>query len=695
MTAMLRHPLNLVVFLLGLFAIAWTGAGYVLSHPLAAVVAAVIGACYLAGVLELSRYQQATAALRRALSDMDGARDDLSTWLAGLPAALRQPVRLRIEGERVPLPAPGMTPYLVGLLVLLGMLGTLLGMMATLRGTGFALESAADLQSIRDSLAAPVEGLGFAFGTSIAGVASSAMLGLLSALCRRERVQVIEQLDTCIATSLQLHSRAHERHRTFQLLQAQAALMPALVERLQAMAGSLEQRAAADSERQLAQQQAFQQQAVAAQAELSATLERALRAAVSEGAQAIGSGLQPMVETTMAALAREGASTHARVADAAQQHFDALSAGLAAASTAAASAWTQAIDEQRHANTALATTLDGALSRFNDDFAQRGDALVEGVSSRLETATQGMGDTWAQALSQQEAAHAALADAQAQALGAAAELMQRHADAWVARAGESHTQLQAALAERDEQRLDQWRETLAAAGATLREDWLQAGTQAAQRQREACEALQRTGEALAAATQAQASATIEEVARLVQTAAAAPQAAAEVIAGLRQTLSESMARDNDMLAERSQMLATLETLLAAVNHASTEQRAAIDALVATSADLLDRVGSRFAERVDAEGERLDAAAAQLAVGATEVASLGDAFGGTLQSFATVNEALAERLQGIEQALVQSLARSDEQLAYYVAQAREVVDLSMLAQRQIVEELRQTIGAAAA
>ena len=33
------------------------------------------------------------------------------------------------------LPAPALTPYLVGLLVLLGMLGTLLGMMATLSGT--------------------------------------------------------------------------------------------------------------------------------------------------------------------------------------------------------------------------------------------------------------------------------------------------------------------------------------------------------------------------------------------------------------------------------------------------------------------------------------------------------------------------------------------------------------------------------
>ena len=35
-----------------------------------------------------------------------------------------------------------------------------------------------------------------------------------------------------------------------------------------------------------------------------------------------------------------------------------------------------------------------------------------------------------------------------------------------------------------------------------------------------------------------------------------------------------------------------------------------------------------------------------------------------------------------------MARSDEQLAYYVAQAREVIDLSILSQKQIVEDLQQ-------
>ena len=49
--------------------------------------------------------------------------------------------------------------------------------------------------------------------------------------------------------------------------------------------------------------------------------------------------------------------------------------------------------------------------------------------------------------------------------------------------------------------------------------------------------------------------------------------------------------------------------------------------------------------------------------------------------------LAERLERIETTLEKTLLRSDEQLAYYVAQAREVVDLSLLAQKQVFDELQ--------
>ena len=167
--------------------------------------------------------------------------------------ALRNTVRLRVEGERVALPGPSLTPYLVGLLVLLGMLGTLLGMVATLRGTGAALDSATDLHAIHASLAAPIKGLGFAFGTSIAGVATSAMLGLMSALCRSERLDAAQTLDDHIATTLRTYSQTWQREESFRLMQRQADAMPALIDRMQTMMSghrTAEPRAAGTTDRE-------------------------------------------------------------------------------------------------------------------------------------------------------------------------------------------------------------------------------------------------------------------------------------------------------------------------------------------------------------------------------------------------------------------------------------------------------------
>jgi hypothetical protein len=241
--------------------------------------------------------------------------------------------------------------------------------------------------------------------------------------------------------------------------------------------------------------------------------------------------------------------------------------------------------------------------------------------------------------------------------------------------------------ERNEERLTAWTSKLDSMAATLGKEWQQAGERTASRQQEICDTLSRTATDIAAQTQAHASETIAEISRLVQAASEAPKAAAEVVAELRQKLSDSMVRDTAMLQERSRLMETLETLLDAVNHASTEQRTAVDALVATSADLLERVGTRFTDKVETEADRIGAIAAQITGGAVEVASLGEAFGAAVQRFGESNDKLVAHLERIEAALDKSLARSDEQLAYYVAQAREVVDLSVMSQKQIVEDLQ--------
>jgi len=692
---MSRNLLNLIVFFVGLAAVCWIGVGYVGSNPLGAAVAMVIGACYLAGGLELHRYRQATSTLQHAVTDLSAAPSSLGNWLDRLHPSLRNAVRLRIEGERVALPAPALTPYLVGLLVLLGMLGTLLGMMATLRGTGLALESATDLQAMRGSLAAPVKGLGFAFGTSIAGVASSAMLGLLSALCKRERLQVVQQLDVKIASTLRIYSKNHQRDEAFKLLQQQTELMPALVERLQTMMAAIEQQSIAANERQMTSHEAFHVRTEAVYTRLAASVEQSLKESVTESARAASATLQPVVESTLAGLARETATLHGTVTQAVQHHLDGLSAGFKTTTTTVADIWNKALGEHQRSNEVLAGDLRSSLEQFNNTFEQRSAGLLEHVATRLDTAAGSAADAWNQALSRQEAANENLATHTQQALSAAAATFEEHAASLVRVVHTSHTDLQAALESRDQQRLATWTETFGSMTAALSTHWEQVGERAASRQQVICDTLAQTASDISAQTKAHASDTIAEISRLVQAASEAPKAAAEVVAELRQKLSDSMVRDTAMLEERSRLLATLETLLDAVNHASTEQRTAVDALVSTSADLLERVSTRFTDHIESETGKLGSVAAQVTSSAVEVASLGDAFGAAVHQYGASNEALMDRLQHIAAALDKSLARSDEQLAYYVAQAKEVVDLSVLSQKQIIEELQHMAGQRAA
>jgi hypothetical protein len=775
---MSRNLINLVVFVVGLAAVCWIGAGYIGSNLLALAVTMLVGVCYLAGALELHRYQEATATLTRAVAGLSAPPPKLGTWLETLHPGLRNTVRLRIEGERVALPGPSLTPYLVGLLVLLGMLGTLLGMVATLRGTGLALQSATDLQAIRESLSAPVKGLGFAFGTSIAGVATSAMLGLLSALCRRERIEAAHMLDVKIATTLRVYSQSHQREESFRLLQRQADLMPTLVDRLQSMMGAIEQQSLTLNERQIASQEAFHGRTEAVYTRLASSVEQSLRRSVAESARAAGAALQPVMEATMAGLARETASMHDTVTEAVQKHLDGMSTGFESTTTTVADIWKEALAGHQRSSEALAGDLRASLDRYTDTFEQRSAALLDGVSTRLEASAGSVSEAWNLAVSRQERASEKLAGDNQQALSAAAATFEQHSASLLHGVGQSHAALQAELASRDQERLAVWAGTLGSMAAKLSDEWqlasgetasrqqqicdalgqtareistemkahagetiaevdrlVQAAAQApkaaadlqaqlaardqerlaawtealasmatklsqefqqtsaltASRQQEICDALAQTARDVSDETRAHASDTIAEIGRLVQAASEAPKAAAEVVAELRQKLSDSMVRDTAMLEERSRLLATLETLLDAVNHASTEQRSAVDALVSTSADLLDRVSTRFTDKIEAETAKIGAVSAQVTGSAVEVASLGEAFGAAVQAFGESNDKLVTHLQRIEGALDKSLARSDEQLAYYVAQAREVIDLSILSQKQIVEDLQQLAG----
>ncbi|MFT3718262.1 DUF802 domain-containing protein [Pseudorhodoferax sp.] len=809
----MNRVFHYAVLLAGLACIAWVGAGYAaggLALPLAVTV--LIGAFFLLGALELQRLRQSTDALARALAGTTAAPPALGPWLDALPPALRPAVRLRIEGQRVALPGPALVPYLAGFLVLLGMLGTFLGMVVTLRGTGAALQGAADLAGMRAALAAPVSGLGVAFGTSLAGVAASATLGLAMALARRERLLAGQQLDLLAAGVLRPFSEAHRRDASHRLLQQQAEAVPRLVDGLQQLMQGLERQHAALHAQLRESQQEFHARTEAAYTSLAGAVDRSLKDSLAESARLAGAAIQPAVEATMAGVAREAAALHAGAAQGVQQQLDAAAQRFAASAEGVSQAWTAALAEQRatqaHADQQLRGTLDG----FASGFAQRSAALVEQVSGQLAGTTAGLADRWqaalaehartsqaeaagtrqaladnarqfadqaaallrgveqahaelqarmdardaqrqadwAEALARQEHAHQAAAGDARQALAATAAGFAQQAAELQRSAAQAHDALQAAAAAHDAQRLAAWTEALArheqaaqslagdaraaleasAAGFAehtaalqrgvqqahaellergdardaerlaawtgrldaladaLRTQWQQASAHALEQQQRICATLAETAQAMAARAEQQAGATVAEVARLVEAAAAAPRAAAEVIAELRDKLTASMARDNAMLDERARVLETLGALLDGVQHAASAQRSAIDALVDSAAGMLERAGSRFAQQAEAEGGRIAEASAQVAAGAAEVASLGEAFGAAVQLFGQSSERIGTHLQQLEDTLARSIARSDEQLAYYVAQAREVIDLSLLSQKQIMEDLQR-------
>ena len=764
----MNRSVSVVAFLLGLAVVVWVGVGYVGLSPLALGMTALIGAVYLTGALELLRFDRATAALQRALDTIPADLPDAGAWLRGLPPSLHNAVRLRLEGERVGLPGPALTPYLVGLLVLLGMLGTFLGMVMTLNGAVIALETTTDLQTIRSSLAAPVKGLGVAFGTSVAGVAASAMLGLMSALCRRARLQASQVLDSRIARELRGFSGAQQRQEAFQAVQEQARTMPALVEALQAMMAQMERQHRELHERMASEQQRFHDDARGSYAALAAAVDVSLKDSLTESARVAGQTIQPLVAETMAGIARETTALQQRVGDGVQAQLDGVSQRLDAAVATVSANWASALAQHDARSTALGDKLDASFSAWSGGFEQRATGLLasvgeahaelrtaladtatalaeqtaalhgrvadsvqgqlDGLIARFDASAGSVADTWTQALASHERSGQTIAGELRGALQAFADTFAQRSATLVDQVGDTVGALQADIAARDAARLAAQSEALQAMAASLRSEWQKMGEEAGSReqaivdrldetartlaagaeaqversieavasgQQAIVDRLDETARTLAASTQAQASRTIEQVSALMHTAAEAPRVAAEVIGELREALSASIARDNAALDERNRIMETLRGLLDAINHASTEQRQAIDALVASSASALQRAAAGFEQRMDTEATRLADTAGEVAGGAVEVASLAEGFGLAVQLFSESNDKLMVSLQRIEGALEKAMTRSDEQLAYYVAQARELIDLSLMSQQQIVGDLQQMPARSAA
>lgn len=709
----MNRPIFTGAFLLGALAVAWVGAGFVGSNVLALMMTVIIAAVYVFGALELHGYRQASSALSEALAAIPDQLSHLDEWLARVPASLQNQVRLRIEGERVGLPGPALTPYLVGLLVMLGMLGTFLGMVVTLNGAVFALEGTTDLAAIRSAFSAPIKGLGLAFGTSVAGVASSAMLGLMSATCRRERMLAALLLDTKIATVLRGFSLTHQRQEAFKALQLQSHALPAVVDKLQAMMVQMERMSAQLNDRLLGNQENFHRDVKGVYTELARSVDQSLRDSLTQSAHVAGESIKPVVEAAMTGIAEEAKLMHERMMATTQLQLDGLSVRLGATASTVADTWTAALGNQEKTNATLVSSLGLSLDAFNVTFEQRSQNLLLAVKDAYATLQAGqashdgqrmdawMGslqavaaglqqswqDTGAQTLTQQEQVCSTL-NRTAQEISEQARMSASQTLGEITRLMtcseeliRSRLEAESAWTQQQDQRMGQLASLLRGELGALREEEALRGKAAVDRLGELQTALTGHLTTLGAALE-------DPITRLIQTAAEAPRAAAEVIGKLRQEMSSSAARDNELLQERSRIMATLNSLLDAIHDASVDQRSVIDSLVASSAVVLRDASSQFSEKVSVEAGKLSDIAANVTSSAAEVSTLSETFSFAVRSFGDANEKLISSLQRIEGAMDKSMARSDEQLAYYVAQAREIIDLSVMSQKEIFEELRQ-------
>ena len=222
----------------GLSLIIRTAMHYAGADTLALGITALMGVVLLMGMLELWMVAGQNAALGRELSTLPAhaSEDDL----ARLSPLLRALILARMDRSPMPAPSPVFAPYLVGLLVMLGLLGTFMGLFETLRGAGTALTASTELADLRGGLQQSMQGLMRSFGTSAVGVATSAVLGLSAVFCRRSSHALATQIHTLAAGALSRHTTAQRQLVALEQLSAQGDAWPAAIAALSDVSRKLE-----------------------------------------------------------------------------------------------------------------------------------------------------------------------------------------------------------------------------------------------------------------------------------------------------------------------------------------------------------------------------------------------------------------------------------------------------------------------
>ncbi|MFL1455087.1 DUF802 domain-containing protein [Marinobacter sp. GN3S48] len=614
-----------LAFAIGLAVMAWIGQGFLGSDLLALTVTAIIAAVYGLGFAELIGFRRTTYQLAERLSAAPDNREQVEGWLSGLPEPVQFAVQKRMDGHSAALPSPQLTPYLVGLLVMLGLLGTFAGMIVTLNGAASALDGSTELSVIRSALAAPIAGLSLAFGTSIAGVAASAMLGLASTLSRRERLLVSRQLDKTLRQKLHHLSADYQRQQAFQALESQARALPEMASAMEAMTTRMEQLGQTLEQSLTRNQQEFHDTVGSHYQTLADSVAQSLEKALDASTRLAAERMEPIVETAMTRLRDDAGELHQSWSVATKEQLTDIAEAFQKTTMDAGERWQQNLATQQEAS----EQNDLRWQKSLEQQQQTTESFMAELRDRLQEYQSLFREESSQIVSNQQQSLDTL-------IGSISEQL-------------------AALRDQEASRGEAATDRLAQLEKTVSDHLTQLGT--------GLEA---------------------PMARLIETASETPKAAAEVINQLQREMARNSERENELLEERQRLVQELDSLLDSQRSNADSQRQAVDSLINGAGDTLTGISERFNTLIQEQSQQLGKLGDDITGSSQEVGALSEAFHQAVELFSTSNQSLQESLANIQKAMDNASSRHDEQLAYYVAQAREVIDLSVSSQKDVID-----------
>jgi hypothetical protein len=496
-----------------------------------------------------------------------------------------------------------------------------------------------------------MKGLSLAFGTSVAGVAASALLGLMSTLCRRDRIMETRRLDTRIAAEFKEFSLPHQQQDTFVALQYQTKALPELADKISSVVDKLDRL----GDRLAENQEHFHSTVKAVYTDFSAEMDKSYRESLKDSIQLAAEAMKPMLRVAISEITTETNTLHQQTMRATTEEMKALSGSFMSASREVAGAWQSGLETQREAAEALVDKMGRAFESFKEHFEHMAASLLFSVEREMRDSMDQQKNLDEERL---RLWTDSLAQSQKETSSHLTDIFSEH--------GNITDVLKTAVFEL-KNNIETFSDQIhRAAGDLLKssEDLIQ------NRMKTEAEWTEQQRDSLQTLTTELKS----ELATLREDEARRIQSAAE--------------RDHQMLESRLGMVKELEALSRTLTETVKKQNEGIEQVVQSAEQMFVEVSNRFSENVSKETSHFVDVADRFAVSAVEMAGLGDSFGTAVGTFIQSNNTLVENLEGIEAALEKTTSRSDDQLAYYVAQAREIIDQCMLSQKEFFEQVHQ-------